>query len=381
MGDRSMSNKRIRIAEGVYKRIDSKGVLTYYISYVNNIRKLQWERVGKKDDGITPQFCKQLRSKRVNQRMHGEDISSQRAKEVILFDDLAQDHFEIAKASYKDPLGPVKRYEYHIKPYIGHKNINDITKFDIENIVKIMLSKDLKPATIDRTRQTISAIFNLGIYHEKCKENPASISRSDKVSIMRRNKKNINNGRERYLTKIEAETLLLELRKRSEDAYFMALIGLTTGARSGEILSIKFKDIDYYSGFITLNETKNGYSRKIKITPKVEALLRSREQEKPNNYLFQTRSNSKLSKIPLTYTTVVNNLFNKDLDINDSKNRVVFHTLRHTFASWLALNDVPIFTIQKLMGHRDINMTMRYAKLSPEAGIDAVMNIERSLSG
>ena len=161
----------------------------------------------------------------------------------------------------------------------------------------------------------------------------------------------------------------------------MALIGLTTGARSGEILSIKFKDIDYYSGFITLNETKNGYSRKIKITPKVEALLRSREQEKPNNYLFQTRSNSKLSKIPLTYTTVVNNLFNKDLDINDSKNRVVFHTLRHTFASWLALNDVPIFTIQKLMGHRDINMTMRYAKLSPEAGIDAVMNIERSLSG
>ena len=313
--------------------------------------------------------------------MHGEDISSQRAKEVILFDDLAQDHFEIAKASYKDPLGPVKRYEYHIKPYIGHKNINDITKFDIENIVKIMLSKDLKPATIDRTRQTISAIFNLGIYHEKCKENPASISRSDKVSIMRRNKKNINNGRERYLTKIEAETLLLELRKRSEDAYFMALIGLTTGARSGEILSIKFKDIDYYSGFITLNETKNGYSRKIKITPKVEALLRSREQEKPNNYLFQTRSNSKLSKIPLTYTTVVNNLFNKDLDINDSKNRVVFHTLRHTFASWLALNDVPIFTIQKLMGHRDINMTMRYAKLSPEAGIDAVMNIERSLSG
>ena len=59
----------------------------------------------------------------------------------------------------------------------------------------------------------------------------------------------------------------------------------------------------------------------------------------------------------------------------------MFHTLRHTFASWLALDGVPIFTIQKLMGHKDINMTMRYAKLSPDAGVEAVMNIERSLVG
>ena len=57
----------------------------------------------------------------------------------------------------------------------------------------------------------------------------------------------------------------------------------------------------------------------------------------------------------------------------------MFHTLRHTFASWLALDGVPIYTIQKLMGHRDINMTMRYAKLSQDAGIDAVKDIERSL--
>ena len=45
------------------------------------------------------------------------------------------------------------------------------------------------------------------------------------------------------------------------------------------------------------------------------------------------------------------------------------------------LDDVPIFTIQKLMGHKDIKMTMRDAKLSPNAGVDAVMNIERSLIG
>jgi superfamily I DNA and RNA helicase len=64
--------------------------------------------------------------------MHGEDVSSQRQKEIVLFDDIAQLHFEVAKTSYKDPDGPIQRYEHHIKKHIGHKNVNEITKFDIE---------------------------------------------------------------------------------------------------------------------------------------------------------------------------------------------------------------------------------------------------------
>jgi len=54
------------------------------------------------------------------------------------------------------------------------------------------------------------------------------------------------------------------------------------------------------------------------------------------------------------------------LDTKDSKNKVVIHTLRHTFTSHLAINGTPIFTIQKLMNHRDINMTLRYAKFSSD---------------
>lgn len=61
---------------------------------------------------------------------------------------------------------------------------------------------------------------------------------------------------------------------------------------------------------------------------------------------------------------IFNKLFNQKLDKNDRKNRVVVHTLRHTFASHLAINGTPIFTIQKLMNHKDIKMTMRYAKTS-----------------
>ena len=68
----------------------------------------------------------------------------------------------------------------------------------------------------------------------------------------------------------------------------------------------------------------------------------------------------------------LDHLFNSEFDDNDRKSKVVFHTLRHTFASHLAINGTPIFTIQKLMNHRDIKMTLRYAKLSPESGREAV---------
>ena len=72
---------------------------------------------------------------------------------------------------------------------------------------------------------------------------------------------------------------------------------------------------------------------------------------------------------------ILDKLFNQELDVKDAQNRVVTHTLRHTFASHLAINGTPIFTIQKLMNHKDINMTMRYAKLAPDSGRDFVNNL------
>jgi site-specific recombinase XerD len=53
----------------------------------------------------------------------------------------------------------------------------------------------------------------------------------------------------------------------------------------------------------------------------------------------------------------------------------VIHTLRHTFASHLAINGTPIFTIKELMNHSDIEQTMRYAKLAPDSGKKNVLNL------
>ncbi|AGR77633.1 site-specific recombinase, phage integrase family [Aliarcobacter butzleri 7h1h] len=67
--------------------------------------------------------------------------------------------------------------------------------------------------------------------------------------------------------------------------------------------------------------------------------------------------------------------------INDSKNKIVFHSLRLTFASYLAINGTPIFTIQKFMNHKDIRMILIYAKLSPDSGKDYLFkNIQMFLN-
>jgi integrase len=63
--------------------------------------------------------------------------------------------------------------------------------------------------------------------------------------------------------------------------------------------------------------------------------------------------------------------------ITDVRNKVVFHTLRHTFASWLAISGTPIFTIKKSLGHKDIKMTMRYSHLLPSTKRKAVENVEK----
>jgi len=73
---------------------------------------------------------------------------------------------------------------------------------------------------------------------------------------------------------------------------------------------------------------------------------------------------------------IFDKLFNQDLDKNDTKNKVVPHTLRHTFGSQLVINGVDIYTVQKLMNHKNLSTTMRYAKLNDQVKKDGVNRLD-----
>ncbi len=144
---------------------------------------------------------------------------------------------------------------------------------------------------------------------------------------------------------------------------------MNTGARLSSILNIQKNDIDFTHQLLTLKDFKNKSTYKAFLTEELSQLL--------ENYIINHNIMNKLfiSNPERRLRALLDNLFNKDIEENDRKNKIVFHTLRHTFASHLAIKGTPIFTIQKLMNHKDIKMTLRYAKLALDSGKQSVQDL------
>jgi len=145
------------------------------------------------------------------------------------------------------------------------------------------------------------------------------------------------------------------------------------------ILYIKKKDINLARNSVLLLDLKNNSTYTGFLNDDVKNMLEPYLNTiKTDDYVLSGKI-TRLSDNAMARTIrpTLNKLFNKGLAKDDRKNRVVIHTFRHTFASHLAINGTPIFTIQKLMNHKDIKMTMRYAKLAPDSGMDMVKNLYR----
>ena len=155
-------------------------------------------------------------------------------------------------------------------------------------------------------------------------------------------------------------------------------LSLSTGARLMSVQTITKADVNLKQETIIIKNHKSNRTYTAHIHPTLKPLLEKRMKDlSPIDYILSG------SPTPMNRTTInkvlqpiFNELFNQGLASDDYKRRVVIHTLRHTFASLLAINGTPIYTIKKLMDHSDINQTMRYAKLQPEAGASAVKGLD-----
>ena len=161
-------------------------------------------------------------------------------------------------------------------------------------------------------------------------------------------------------------------------------ISLSTGGRLETVRNIKVKDINFNDTTISLVDLKGKSAGKNNATYTgfFKETLKGELQQfiaglSPNSYIFRYPDGRRVSKdyIQNNLQKLFNILFNQGLESNDTKNRAVVHTLRHTFATQLAKNGESIFNIQKLLNHSDIKMTLRYAKFSPENGRNAINNL------
>ena len=354
-----INSKRYGSAVQLYKK--SSGDISYYITYKDEDNKLKRIKIGDKSKGITEPFCNQKRNEVVNTvKLGGEMPIKHKKPKMITLDEIAQQYFDYlhiysSKGTIKETTN---RYKNHLKNLFGYKSIDRITASELESLQREKI-KFLSPSSVNSIVDLFSTILNYGIKRELCQViNPAVKIRRFKV----------NNARERFLTKEEIKELFEEIDDNELLTLFLKF-ALTTGGRLETILHIQKKDIDLSTKIITLNDLKNKETYRGFLTADLVNLLKGKIiKYKANDYVVSLdKEKTTPRQIQCRLKPKMDKLFNKGLDSSDRKNRVVIHSLRHTFASHLAINGTPLFTIQKLLNHKDIQQTMRYAKLSPDS--------------
>ena len=257
-------------------------------------------------------------------------------------------------------------YLVWVDKILGDKRLVDITVDDVSSIINSALKKRA-PRTADYVKTVIRQIFNFAINRDLYfKNNPAM-----KIKI-----KMTDNKRDRYLTEKEAKLLLDELMKYSVDVHDMALLSLYSGLRAGSIFNLQWEHIIWDSDRFSAVDTKNGNSYVFPMHPLVKEMLTRRYYYDKTGYVFKSKNGEKINVLSNTFKRVVNKLGFND-GISDPRKKVVFYTLRHTYASWLVMEGVDLYTTQKLMAHKSNHMTQRYAHLAPEYLETAVNKLKR----
>ncbi len=168
-----------------------------------------------------------------------------------------------------------------------------------------------------------------------------------------------NKGRVRFLSDDE-RVRLLDACRPNADLRLAVVLSLTTGARQGEVMGLRFGQIDFQRRIITLHDTKNGERRAIPLVGEAFTLLQDRAKVRSltDDRVFPPTARAKKAlhvDLRQPWESVL-----KEARIENFH----WHDLRHTAASYLAMSGVSLVEIAKVLGHRTLAMVARYSHLS-----------------
>lgn len=253
--------------------------------------------------------------------------------------------------------------------------LNQITPYRLDQIMTAMRSAGYQTQTIKHAiglvRRVMRRMVKWGLY--------AGPMPFDEIALPKP-----NNSRERYLTPDEARALLCELKKHSQQTWLVALISLHCGLRFGEIARLRFGDINFDEMSIFIAESKSGRSRYAVMTDEVRDALAMLDAGKKSDLLFPSRTGGIMNQASSAFFRAVDRLKLNGPEndrITDPRRRVVFHTLRHTYASWLAAGGQGQFTIADRLGHHSLEMTKRYTHLMDESRKASAETISKTFHG
>jgi len=331
----------------------------YWIEFYFKGRRIR-ERVGP-----NRQLAETVLAKRKVEIKEGKFLDKKKAPPRIKFRDFVEKHYiPWVKANNKSAPQKIRLLKTLCDQF-GNFYLGDITTWHIEQFRherrNLRTGREVRPATINRLTATLRHLFNMAIRWGYLENNPCAGIKALPE----------NNKRLRFLSEEEIDRLLMAC-KEFDRGYLTDVVtmALHTGMRRGEVLNLEWSDIDFEREIICVRDPKNRQARYVPMNATVKATLLKRRERifDDSPFVFcNPATGIALKEVKRQFEKAV-----KKARLRDC----TFHTLRHTFCSHLAMRGVPIPTIAELAGHKTLQITMRYAHLSPDHKRKAIRVLE-----
>jgi integrase len=333
---------------GIFERPKGSGI--WWINYYHDGRQHR-EKIGRKSMAVA------MYQKRKTQIREGRFFPP-RHTQPIAFSEIIDDMLEYSrqhkvKACQRDDVYMSNKLKTAFKGF----TVAQVNSQHMERLLASLADKGRSPSTLNHYHSALSLIFRLAIRNGKATQNPAK--------ELRRRKE--NNARVRFLDADEEAKL-----HDAVSAVHLAEIylALNTGMRRGEQYKLRWENVDLERGVITIPRAKHGEKRHIPINSAARIALLALRRLGDGAYVSPTRwrGERKVDQREWFENAV------KRAGIPNFR----WHDLRHTFASRLVMAGVDLRTVQELMGHKNMTMTLRYAHLAEQHQKDAIERLVRA---
>jgi integrase len=276
----------------------------------------------------------------------------------INFDDFTKLYMKLHAKGKKSE----KFYKWTTDVLLTHFGKTPLSRIGVREVEEFATKRraKVKAATSNRSLAVLKSMFNKALDWGHARTNPVRRVKMDKE----------HNRREHFLSESEAAVLI---EAAPEKVRPIIVAALHTGARRGELVKLDWSDVDFRSGTVHFRDTKNGSDRAVPMDDTLRCLLKGLRSRLAGEAVF-------LGEEGRLGFKELRNGFEKA--VRESKIAGLrFHDLRHSYASFLVRSGVPLNTVRELLGHRSLEMTLRYAHLSPDHKREAVRVLDALLGG
>jgi integrase len=331
---------------GIFERVPGSG--EWWTRFADETGRIRREKAGTKTAAVA------LYHKRKSEVLHGKKLPGTLRGNPITFARISQDALEYSKAHKRSAHDDEERMKL-LLDWFGGIAADSLTPQQIERkFTAVRSDRKWKAATVNRYKALLSLTYRIALENGKVQNNP--------VRLVRRLRE--DNAVIRYLKRDEEAKLRTIVEPHHPERWAEIVFAMNTGLRAGEQFGLRWEDIEFehQPPQLRLVLTKNGSARYLPLNATaLQALQTLSEYTDRSGRVFQQKPYRVWFDLALKAAGI---------------DGFTWHCLRHTFASRLVMAGVDIRTVAELMGHRTLQMTMRYAHLAPEYKAAAVAKLD-----